>query len=68
MEEIDKDILVKIFQENSDKIKEISLFISTPLCEDAFNMINSIQTNKFRNLLVQHTILANIYFFTRIIY
>ena len=63
-EEIDKDTLIKIFEENTDNIKDISLFLSTPLCEDAFNMINSIEAIKFRNLLVQHTTLADISFLT----
>jgi hypothetical protein len=60
MEKVTKKQLSKIFQTYKENLKEISLFISTPLCEEIFNMINSIPTNKFRNLLVQPTTMANI--------
>ena len=62
MEKIGQDMLINIFEENSNKIKEISLFISTPLCEDVFKMINDNSINKFQNLLVQHTTTADISF------
>ena len=58
MEKVTRNILLKIFQSFNSNIKDITLFISTPLCEDVFNMINSIEEYKFKNLLVQHTTIA----------
>ena len=62
LEKVTKKSLSKILHAYKDNVKDISLFISTPLCEDVFNMINSIQSIKFRNLLVQPTTIANISF------
>ena len=75
MEEVTFNILSKIFKEKKEKMKDITLFISTPLCKDVFNMFNSqlnIETDiesetasisetdfGFKNIIVQHTTLAS---------
>ena len=58
MEKVTRNILSKIFQFYNNNIKDITLFISTPLCEDVYNMVNANPDNKFKNLLVQHTTIA----------
>ena len=60
IDKITKNILSKIYLSYVNNLKEISLFISTPLCEDVFNMIKSKSDHKFKNILVQHTTLADI--------
>ena len=62
MEKITKNILTKIFSMYIDNLKDITLFISTPLCEDVYNMLKIKPENKFKNILVQHTTLADVSF------
>ena len=60
IEFINKEKLDEIFDSKSElelNIKNINLFISTPLSRDIYEIFNSY---KFKNILVQHTTLADI--------
>ena len=63
MKKIGEDNLNKIFndlfkkEKDNDILKNISLFISTPLAEDIYEMIEKYS---FKNLIIQHTTLANV--------
>ena len=59
MEKITSNILTKLLKNKSDLTKDITLFISTPLSKDVFNMFTSLTPIKFKNLLVQHSTLAD---------
>ena len=59
MEKITYNILSKIFKGKGDLTKDITLFISTPLSKDVFDMFLSISQIEFKNILVQHSTLAN---------
>ena len=59
MEKITKNILSKIFKNKGDLTKEITLFISTPLSKDIFDMFLSLSSIEFKNILVQHSTLAD---------
>ena len=69
VDRISKDDLEQIFipndpfKKNKDIINNITLFVSTPLSEDVFKMLNNFN---FKNILVQHTTLANIDFITEL--
>lgn len=60
LEFINKEKLEKIFNSNEkikENIKKITLIISTPLAEDVYELFNNFG---FKNLLVQHTTLADV--------
>ena len=57
MEKINKENFTDLIDSNDTT--NISLFISTPLSEDIFEMVKSFN---FKNIMVQHTTLANIEF------
>ena len=65
VERINENDLKRIFNSNDllkrDKeiLKNINLFISTPLSEDVFDMFKNFN---FKNIIVQHTSLANVEF------
>ena len=69
IERINQEKLKKIFNSKDlmkiDKeiLKNITLFISTPLSEDVFEMFKNF---KFKNIIVQHTTLANIDFISEL--
>ena len=70
VDRINQDDLEKIFIPNDPFKKDkdiitnnITLFVSTPLSEDVFKMLNNFN---FKNVLVQHTTLANINFITEL--
>jgi len=59
MEKITIDILYSIFKGKEEYTKEITLFISTPLSQEIYDLI--IESGiKFKNVIVQHTTLADI--------
>ena len=60
MVKINQEDLSTIFESYKDNIKKISLFISTPLCEDVFDMFETLSEYKFKNILVQNTTLADV--------
>ena len=59
MEKITYNILSKIFKSKGDLTKDITLFISTPLSKDVFDMFLSLSQIEFKNILVQHSTLAD---------
>ena len=59
MKKITYNILSKIFKNKGDLTKEITLFISTPLSKDIFDMFLSLSPIVFKNILVQHSTLAD---------
>ena len=69
VERVNDNDLKKIFnfkyllKKDKEILKNISLFISTPLSEDVFDMV---KTFNFKNILVQHTSLANIEFISQL--
>ncbi len=59
MEKITYNILSKILKGKGDLTQDITLFISTPLSKDVFDMFLSLSQIKFKNILVQHSTLAD---------
>ena len=61
LKKITKEKLERIFRGKEEKIKEISLFISTPLSQEIYYLIKNIKPKiKFKNVIIQHTTLADI--------
>ena len=65
VDRINEDDLERIFnskdllKKDKEILKNINLFISTPLSEDVFDMVKNFN---FKNIIVQHTSLANVEF------
>ena len=57
--ELDKIFNFKKFKNMEDNIKKITLIISTPLAEDVYDLFKDYG---FKNLIVQHTTLADVDF------
>ena len=58
---INKEMIDEIFSEKEMRecVKNMTLIISTPLAEDVYNMFQ-FEGFKFKNILVEHTTLANL--------
>ena len=57
---ITQSILAKKLSLYADDIKDITLFISTPLAQDVFNMFTVDQKFNFKDIIIQPTTVANI--------
>ena len=59
---------LKSFVNSFDKniIENINLLICTPLSEEIFEIFNNIENYNFKNIIVQHTTLANVEFISHL--
>ena len=56
-----KEKLSPILSYFSKNLKDICLFISTPLSQDVYNIFTTVEPNiKFKNIFVQHTTIADL--------
>ena len=64
---IDQNKLKSIFNSfDKNIIENINLLICTPLSEEIFEIFNNIENYNFKNIIVQHTTLANVEFISHL--